>query len=90
MLWGDIRRAIYTRHPKKVTEIKEIYKKEWRKIPHGLIHNYKKQFMEVAAAKEGKSVMISRVHLSFPLTTVRIFHLQRHASLFFLSTIVIR
>ena len=54
MLWHDLKRAVHTRHPKNITELKQFCKEECSKIPSaGLIHNYRKCLVEVIAAKGG-------------------------------------
>ncbi|KAF7644156.1 hypothetical protein LDENG_00226760 [Lucifuga dentata] len=57
MLWNDLKRAIHTRHPKNMAELKQFCKEEWSKIPPqhcaGLISSYWKCLVEVIAAKGG-------------------------------------
>jgi transposase len=57
MLWHDLKRAIHTRNPKNIAELKQFCKVEWSKIPPdrcaGLIRNYRKRLFEVIAAKGG-------------------------------------
>ena len=59
MMWHDLKRAVHTRHPKNIVELKQFCKEEWFKIPPdhcaGLIRNYVKQFVEVIAAKGGST-----------------------------------
>lgn len=43
-LWDDLKRAIYIRHPKNITEKKRFYKEEWSQI-----------LEKVAAAKGGST-----------------------------------
>ena len=33
MLWHDIKRAVHTRHPKNIAELKQFCNEEWSKIP---------------------------------------------------------
>ena len=51
MLWHDLKRAVHTRHPKNIAELKEFCKEEWSKIPPdrcaGLICNYRKHLVDV-------------------------------------------
>ena len=55
MLWHDLKRAVHTRHPKNITELKQFRKEEWSKIPPdccaGLIRNFRKRLVQVIAAK---------------------------------------
>jgi hypothetical protein len=55
MLWYDLKRAVHTRHPKNIAELKQVCEEEWSKIPPdrcaGLIRNYRKRLVEVIAAK---------------------------------------
>jgi hypothetical protein len=55
MLWHGLKRAVHTRHPKNIAELKQFCKEEWTKIPPdrcaGLIFNYSKHLVEVIAAK---------------------------------------
>ena len=55
MLWHDLKRAVHTRHPKDIAELKQFCKEERSKIPAdhctGLIRNYRKRLVEVIAAK---------------------------------------
>ena len=48
MLWHDLKRAVYTRHPKNIAELKQFCIEGWSKIPPdrcaGLIHNDRKRF----------------------------------------------
>ncbi|KAF7647647.1 hypothetical protein LDENG_00168970 [Lucifuga dentata] len=57
MLWNDLKRAVHTRHPKNMAELKQFCKEEWSKIPPerctGLISSYRKRLVEVIAAKGG-------------------------------------
>ena len=59
MLWYELKRAVHTRHPKNIAELKQFCKEEWSKIPPdrraGLIRNYRKRLDEVTAAKEGST-----------------------------------
>ena len=59
MLWHDLKRAVHTRHPKNIAELKQFCKEEWSKIPPdrcaGLIRNYRKRLVEVIAAKGGST-----------------------------------
>ena len=59
MLRHDLKRAVHTRHPKNIAELKQFCKEEWCKIPPdrcaGLIHNYRKRLVEVIAAKGGST-----------------------------------
>ena len=59
MLWHDLKRAVHTRHPKNITELKQFCKEECSKIPHdrcaGLIRNYRNNLVEVIAAKGGST-----------------------------------
>ena len=59
MLWHDLKRAVDTRHPKNIAELKQFCKEEWYKIPPdrcaGLIHNYSKCLVEVIASKGGSA-----------------------------------
>ncbi|KAF7654957.1 hypothetical protein LDENG_00062870 [Lucifuga dentata] len=62
MLWNELKRAIYTRHPKNMAELKQFYKEVWSKIPPepcaGLISSYRKRLVEVIAAKGGSLVQV--------------------------------
>ena len=55
MLCHDVKRAVHTKHPKNIAELKQFCKEEWSKIPSdccaGLIHNHRKCLVEVIAAK---------------------------------------
>ena len=46
MLWHNLKRAVHTRHPNNITELKQFCKEAWSKIPPdrcaGLIHNWSK------------------------------------------------
>ena len=59
MLWHDLKKAVHTRHPMNIGEIKQFFKEEWSKIPPdccaGLIRNYRKRLVEVIAAKRGST-----------------------------------
>ena len=59
VLWHDIKRAVYTRHPKNIAELKQFCEEEWSKIPPdhcaGLIRNYRKRLVEIIAAKGGST-----------------------------------
>ena len=59
MLWHDLKRAIHTRHPRNIAELKQFCTEEWSKIPPdrcaGLIYNYRKRLVEVIAAKGGST-----------------------------------
>jgi hypothetical protein len=59
MLCHDFKRAVHTRHPKNIAELKQFCKDEWSKIPpdhcEGLIRNYRKHLLEVIAAKGGST-----------------------------------
>ena len=59
MLWHDLKRAIHTRQPKIIAELKQFCEEEWSKIPParcaGLISNYRKRLVEVIAAKGGST-----------------------------------
>jgi hypothetical protein len=33
MLWHDLKRAVHTRHPKNIAELKQFCKEEWSEIP---------------------------------------------------------
>lgn len=59
MLWHDLKRAIHTRQPKNIAELKQFCEEEWSKIPPGrcagLICNYRKRLVEVIAAKGGST-----------------------------------
>ena len=60
MLWHDLKRAVHTRHPKKIAELKQFCKEEWSKNPPdrcaGLIRKYRKRLVEVTAAKGGSTI----------------------------------
>ncbi|KAJ0041565.1 hypothetical protein NL108_013288 [Boleophthalmus pectinirostris] len=55
MLRHDLKRAIHTRQPKNIAEVKQFCEEEWSKIPPdrcaGLICSYRKCLVEVIAAK---------------------------------------
>jgi transposase len=57
MQWYDLKRAVYTRHPKNIAELKQFYKEEWSKIPPdhcaGLIRNHRNCLVEAIASKGG-------------------------------------
>ena len=57
MLLQDLKRAVHTRHPKNIAEMKQFCKEERSKIPPylcaGLIRNYRKCLVENIAAKGG-------------------------------------
>ena len=59
MLWHDLKRAIHTRHPRNIAELKQFCTEEWSKTPPdrcaGLIYNYRKRLVEVIAAKGGST-----------------------------------
>jgi hypothetical protein len=59
LLWHDLKRAVYTRHPKDIAELKQFCEEEWSKIPPehcaGLICNYGKHLVEVIAARGSTS-----------------------------------
>lgn len=59
ILWHGLRRAIHTRHPKNIAELKQFCKGEWSKIPpercSGLICNYRERLVEVIAVKGGST-----------------------------------
>ena len=59
MPWHDLKRAIHTRHPRNIAELKQFCTEEWSKIPPdhcaGLIYNYRKRLVEVIAAKGGST-----------------------------------
>ena len=59
MLWDDLKRAVHTRHPKNIAELKQFCKEEWSKIPNdrcaGLLRKYRKRLVEVIAAKGGST-----------------------------------
>lgn len=60
--WHDLKRAIYTRHPNNISEMKQFCNGKWSKIPPdfcvtGLIHNYRKCLVEYIAAKRGETVI---------------------------------
>ena len=59
MLWHDLNRAVHTRYPKNIAELKQFCKEEWSKIPPdrgtGLIRNYRKHLVEFIAAKGGSA-----------------------------------
>jgi hypothetical protein len=59
MLWQDLKRAVHTRHPNNIAELKQFSEEEWSKIPPhccaGLIRNYRKCLVEVIAAKVGST-----------------------------------
>jgi hypothetical protein len=59
MLWHDLKRAVHTRHPKDIAELKQFGKEEWSKIPPdrcaGLISNYRTCLVEVIAAVGGST-----------------------------------
>jgi transposase len=48
LLWHHLKRAVHTRHPKNIAELKQFCKEEWPNISPdrcaGLIRNYKKMF----------------------------------------------
>uniref|UniRef100_A0A8K9UYR9 Trans-2,3-enoyl-CoA reductase-like 2a n=1 Tax=Oncorhynchus mykiss TaxID=8022 RepID=A0A8K9UYR9_ONCMY len=51
MLWHDLKRAVHTRHPKNIVELKQYCKAEWSKVPPdrcaGPICNYRKRLVKV-------------------------------------------
>lgn len=59
MLWHDLKKAIHTRHPKNIAELKQFCKEEWSRITPDrcarLICNYRKRLVEVIAAKGGST-----------------------------------
>lgn len=59
MLWHDLKKAIHTRQPRNLAELKLFCQEEWSKIPPGrcagLISNYSKRLVEVIAAKGGST-----------------------------------
>ena len=66
---GMTSRAVHTRHPKNIAELKQFCKEEWSKIPPdscaGLIHNYRK-CLTLLLPKEGQPVIKSKVSHTFP------------------------
>jgi len=58
-LWGDLKRAVHTRHPSNLTELEMYCKEEWSKLPQSriqtLIRGYKKRLEAVIFAKGGSS-----------------------------------
>ena len=58
-LWHDLTRAVHTRHPKNIAELKQFCKEEWSKIPPdrcaGPIRNYRNCFVQIIAAKRGST-----------------------------------
>lgn len=44
ILWNDLKRVCYTKHPKNMSELKKFYEKEWFKMTPehyaGLVHSY--------------------------------------------------
>ena len=55
ILWHDLKRAVHTRHPKNIAELKQMCREEWSKIPPdrcaGLIRNYRKCLVVIAAKR---------------------------------------
>ncbi len=68
MLWHDLKQSIHAWKPSNVTELKQIYKEEWDKIPlqrcERLISSYNKCFISVVAAKPmAESVLVEKTML---------------------------
>jgi hypothetical protein len=59
MLWHDLKRAVQSRQPRNIDELKQICTEEWFKIPpqhcSSLISSYRKYLAEVVAAKGGST-----------------------------------
>ena len=67
MLWHDLKRAVHTRHPNNIAQLKQFCKEECSRIPPdrcaGLIHNYSKHQVEVIAARSVNQLSNPRIHI---------------------------
>lgn len=59
VLSPDLRRAIHSRHPKNIAELKQFCRDEWSKVPparcSGQVCNCRKCLVDVLAAKGGST-----------------------------------